>query len=203
MSDADRARWNERYRAGSHAERGHPCPLLTIWRDALAAEHPGGRALDVACGRGRNALFLAEAGFTVDALDVSDVAIGDARRRGAQLGLTVDWQVADLDHAALEAQAYDVVVVARYLNRARIPDLIDALRPGGTVVYEQHVELDPVVDPGTPVGGPRTRGFRLRANELLRLFLGLCVRHYEEGVFRDPDGTRMALARLVATRWHP
>ena len=65
MTQAERDKWNERYRGGSYEGRDHPTALLAEWAPRL----PPGRALDVACGAGRNALFLARAGYSVDAVD--------------------------------------------------------------------------------------------------------------------------------------
>ena len=75
MSDADRERWNARYESGEYAARTHPSALLAAWTGRL----PRGRALDVACGRGRNAIHLAANGYAVDAMDISGVALAKAR----------------------------------------------------------------------------------------------------------------------------
>ena len=117
MSDADRARWNAKYVAGEYAGRTHATPLLTVWIDRL----PRGRALDVACGRGRNAIYLAANGYSVDAVDISGVALERARERADTEGVDVNWIVADLDHHDVEREAYDVVVVARFLSRPADP----------------------------------------------------------------------------------
>ena len=77
MSDEDRRRWNERYGAGAYQSREHPGSVLLDWKDALT----GNSALDLACGRGRNAIHLATLGFEVDAIDISDMAIQQATRR--------------------------------------------------------------------------------------------------------------------------
>ena len=93
--------------------------------------------------------------------------------------------------------AYDVIVVARFLDRRLIPRLVDALRPGGHVVYDHHY-ITPVA-----VDGPSSRRFRTRPNELLERFRTLRILSYEEGIVADPDGRHMALARLVACRGSP
>ena len=79
MSNTDREKWNERYTSGAYAARTHPTQLLADWIDQL----PRGRALDVACGAGRNALYLAEHGYAVDAVDISSVALDRARAAAA------------------------------------------------------------------------------------------------------------------------
>lgn len=193
MSDADRERWNARYAAGEYAARTYPSPLLAAWLDRL----PRGRALDVACGLGRNAIHLAANGYTVDAMDISAVALAGARERADATGVSVNWIESDLERPDIARDAYDVIVVARFLDRPLIPRLIDALRSGGHLVYDHHY-ITPV-----DVDGPRSRRFRARPNELLERFRALRVLSYEEGLVADPDGRRMALARLVACKGSP
>ena len=153
--------------------------------------------MDVACGVGRNALHLAGAGYRVDAVDISSVALARANLSAREHDLQVRWIAADLDMAELDRRAYDVIVVARYINRALVPRLVHALAEGGHILYEHHLATD------VPVGGPRTPEFRVQPNELLGLFSALRVLHYHEGLIDDPDGRRMALAQLVACRGSP
>ena len=193
MSDADRDRWNARYASGKYAARTHPSALLAAWIDRL----PPGRALDVACGLGRNAIHLATHGYAVDAMDISDIALAGARERAEAAGVTVNWIEADLERPNIARDAYDVIVVARFLDRPLVPRLIDALRFGGHLVYDHHY-ISPV-----DVDGPRSHRFRARPNELLERFCTLRVLSYEEGIVADPDGRRMALARLVACKGSP
>ena len=193
MSDADRDRWNARYASGEYAARIHPSPLLAAWIGRL----PRGRALDVACGSGRNALHLAANGYAVDAMDISGIALAKARERADAAGVAVHWIETDLDRGDIARDAYDVIVVARFLDRPLIPRLVDALRPGGHVVYEHHY-----ITPAD-VGGPKSHRFRARPNELLERFRPLRVLFWEEGIVADPDGGRMALARLVACKGSP
>ena len=193
MSDADRERWNARYASGEYAARTHPSPLLAAWIHRL----PRGRALDVACGLGRNAIHLAANGYAVDAMDISAVALSKARERAASAGVAVNWIEADLEQPDIARETYDVIVVARFLDRPLIPRLVDALRPGGHVVYDHHYITPANVD------GPKSRRFRARPNELLERFRALRVLSFDEGIVADPDGSRMALARLVACKGSP
>ena len=193
MSEADRERWNAKYAAGQYAQRERPSALLAAWIDRL----PRGRALDVACGLGRNAIHLATHGYTVDAMDISGVALARAHERAGAASVEVNWIEMDLEQPDIARGAYDVIVVARFLDRPLIPRLIGALRPGGHVVYDHHYITH--VD----VGGPQSRRFRARPNELLERFRALRVLSYEEGIIADPDGSRMALARLVACKGSP
>ena len=99
MSEIERLDWEQRYQEGEYRPRTWPSPFLEEW----IGRFPVGRALDVACGAGRNALRLAEAGFQVEAIDVSASAISMARVESARRGLDVAWEVADLDHSELGA----------------------------------------------------------------------------------------------------
>jgi tellurite methyltransferase len=192
MSEYERTEWDRRYREGEYRERANPSPFLDEWLPRL----PTGRALDVACGAGRNALRLAEAGFAVEAVDISSVAIDIASTEAARRGLDVSWRVADLDALELEATSYDLVTVFRYVNRPLWPRLAAALAPDGFVLYEHHL------DSPREVEGPGQPEFRLRPQELLRAFNGLRVVHYSETIETE-GGSTFALARLVACQGYP
>jgi len=197
MTETDRDRWERRYRQGAYAERTHPTALLAEWEPLL----PRGRAHDVACGAGRNALFLASTGRRVDALDISPTALERARRDADARGLDVRWIEADLGpdpDAVLPDGPYDLIVLVRYVHRGILAPLWRRLAPGGALLCEQHV------DSTQDVAGPQRAEFRLRRNELLRAVLALGpdveVREYREGLVVDPDGRQAALARLVSFR---
>ena len=153
MSDTDREHWNARYESGEYAARTHPSALLAAWIDRL----PRGRALDVACGLGRNAIHLAAHGYAVDAMDISGVALAKARERARTAGVEVNWIEADLEQPDIARGTYDVVVVARFLDRPLIPRLIDALRPGGHVVYDHHYIAPVAVDGRKAIGSGHGR----------------------------------------------
>src|SRR5690606_21943035 len=139
MTETERERWERRYREGAYADRTHPTALLAEWEPRL----PRGLALDVACGAGRNALFLAAAGRRVDALDISPTALERARRDADVRGLDVRWIEADLapdPDAVLPDGPYDLVVLVRYVHRGILAPLWKRLAPGGALVCEQHVD---------------------------------------------------------------
>ena len=190
MSQADREKWESRYVQGSYQARSYPSAFLTQW---LPRINPG-RALDVACGAGRNALYEAERGFEVDAIDISSSALEQAKASAKVRGVRVNWIEADLDDHQLPSSHYRLVSVIRYINRALMAQLTDTLEPDGWLIFEHHYQTD------QPVGGPRGSDFRLAPQELLQRFRALRVIHYLEDIVDDPDGRRMALARLVARR---
>lgn len=135
MAQKDRLKWDAKYSAGHHLiEKGEASFMLK--RFYLKA--PAKRALDVACGTGRNALFLAEHGFVVDALDISPVGLQRLQEHAAQISGAgkVNCRVVDLDDYPPPEASYDLVVVTNYLNRPLIPKLARALSDGGILVID-------------------------------------------------------------------
>lgn len=194
MSKADLRKWDERYREGSYAERRHPTALLARYLRELRR----GSALDVACGAGRNALALAKAGFDVDAVDISTVALERLRNDARTEGLSVRTFEADLEYGLPELlelrDCYDLILMVRYVNQPVIPALIDRLAEGGVLFCEQHLRTD------QDVIGPRNPAYRLEPQTLLDAAHGLRVQHYFEGLIDDPDGRRAALVQIVASK---
>lgn len=193
MSTAERDKWDARYRDGAYEGRTHPTALLAEWLPRL----PRGRAFDVACGAGRNALHLAANGFAVTALDISAVALERGRRAAAERGLNVDWLCADLDEdvsRALPPAGFDLIVWVRYIQRTLMPQLIARLNVGGTLLCEQHLTT------AAQVAGPTSAGFRLAPGELEHAAQALSVLYSYEGPLVDPDGRPVALAQLVARK---
>ncbi len=174
-------RWTERYQAGEQVVKSPP-PLVVEFAGNLAP----GSALDLACGPGRNALYLAELGWRVTALDGSPVAIDLLRARAHQ---RIDARLVDLEAAGFEIapETFDLVLSSYYLQRSLIPVMKSALRSGGLVIMI--VLLDP--PPGTP-----TRAY---PGELRALFDGWRILHYREGDIGKP-GDRQAVAELVAQK---
>lgn len=194
MASDARERWDQRYADGSYTPRTEPTPLLAEWLDRI----PVGRALDVATGTGRNALLLAERGFDVDAVDVSEVAVSRAREAAAQRGLDVRFRVVDLETADLPGSGYDLVTVIRYRDPALWPRLVGALAPDGWVVVEHHLRTH------LDAAGPQSEAFRLEPGELLRAFGDLRVVHYDERVEpADLSGGVYVIARMVACAGDP
>ena len=190
MSAAERDKWDARYRDGAYRSRTNPTALLAEWLPRL----PRGRALDVACGAGRNALYLAANGYEVTALDISPVALDRGRRAAAERGLEVNWLCEDLDEDpehALPDGAFDLIVWVRYVHRTLMPHLIARLTDGGALLCEQHLATD------APVAGPTSAGFRLAPGELRRSATSLRIAHSYEGLVVDPDGRSVALAQLL------
>jgi len=158
---ADENEWDRRYRLTSN-ERPLPCTALAEHADLLP---PPGKALDVACGRAGNAFFLATSGFEVTALDLSEVVIESVNVYANEHQLKVHGVHADIRSYQLPVEHYDVITVSNFLERSICQSLIDALSPGGVLVYQTFVQEK--VDPDS---GPRNPAFLLEPNELHRIF---------------------------------
>lgn len=180
--------WNQRYREGSYRPGTEPTHFLARCVDQL----PAGRALDLATGTGRNALFLAEHGYDVDAIDVSGVALRTARKRASQRSLDVNWIQADLTAYPFPPATYDIITVVNYHTLDRLGEIKEALTEHGVLLYRHHLRSSDEVD-----RGPTGRWYRFGSNELLRSCLDLTVLHYSETTQRDEQGTT-AVATLLA-----
>lgn len=190
MGEDRRALWDQR-----HAEAediGAVPAVLRLHGDWLPR---GGRALDLACGRGAAALWLAERGLDVTAWDYSAVAVDRLATEAARRGLNLAAQVRDVTAAPPPAAGFDLIVVSHFLERDLCPAIAAALRPGGLLCYQT---FGPLV---AGAAGPSNPAFRLQANELLRLFPTLLVRSYREpGELAPANDELRGLAMLVAQR---
>lgn len=185
--------WDERFRSGQYPQDPDPSPVLERYVDTL----PKGRALDVATGTGRNAVFLASAGHEVDAIDRSREGLKIARENAAARG--VDDRLnpiqADVPSYAFPVATYDVIAVSFYRAVDRFSDVKEALAPGGVLFVQHHLRTTDDVD-----RGPSGDRYRFAANELLHACLDLTVLRYEEGLETGADGERGATASIVARK---
>jgi SAM-dependent methyltransferase len=181
-----RDRWNERYAAKDLVWSAGPNQLFA---SEVAGLSPG-TALDVACGEGRNALWLAEQGWQVTGVDFSDVGIDKARRIAERRSVSVHWMVGDAATVDLPEQGFDLVCVL-YLHTdpatrlAWLARVTKAVRPGGTFIYIGH-------DPSNikhGVGGPQDASLLPGLDELRSALTGFRVESaavVERPVENDP-----------------
>ena len=183
--------WDERFRNGEYPQAPDPAPMFERYVEAA----PVGRALDVATGTGRNAVFLADAGYEVDAVDQSREGLRVTRDRAAERGVAdrLHPVQADVPSYAFPEATYDLVAVSFYRVVDRFPDVKEALVPGGVLFVEHHLRTTDDVDLG-----PSGDRYRFAANELLHSCLDLTVLRYEEGRETRDDGKRGATARILA-----
>jgi tellurite methyltransferase len=179
---------------GGHASRG---PAARLWRpapflEAMLPRLPMGRALDVAAGNGREAVFLAIHGWRVEAWDIAPEALRNASALAARHGVAIETVVADLERrdAALPESRYDVVLCFRFLHRPLFPMIERALVPGGCLVYETFRTGQ------ERFGRPLSRKYLLGGGELSASFPSLEVEHYAE---QEPAGGPVT-AQLLARR---
>jgi len=196
------AEWDAKHGAAGQEPAAEPAGIL---REILPLL-PSGPVLDLACGTGRHALFLAETGRPVTAVDWSSVGLEilaaralkkkiavrriarmeEAARRG---GAGLELLQADLEKLRLPKEAYDAILCIRYLQRTLFSQICQALRPGGLLLYETYTlaQLD-------FEGGPRDPAHLLKEGELRNAFPELDVLFYRE--LRAGQG----IASLVAKK---
>ncbi|MSP39610.1 MAG: methyltransferase domain-containing protein [Deltaproteobacteria bacterium] len=191
MSRDDEVRWDTQHAQSQVGEE--PASFLRQMIEADAWPVPRGRALDLACGKGRNALYLAELGFEVVAMDISSVALAAGRSHAEAKRLTIDWQQVDLEQVHLGAAAYQLIVSFNYLQRSLMPQIKRAVKIGGYVIYETYL-----IDQ-KEIGQPKNPAYLLGHNELLKSFDDFRVLSYREGKFPDAGGGSFR-AGIVAQR---
>lgn len=176
---ADRGR-REPYRS--------PDEPASVVREAVdRAVLPSGRALDVATGVGGNAIFLAEYGWEVDAVDISRSMLYRARERAARRSASVNWILADVDSYCFPVEAYAVVTVSYFDARERLSAVKTALEPGGVLCYEHHLRSEDGSGPGAR--------YRFEPNELRAACSELSIRRYVE----DRTGDRVEMVARKPT----
>ena len=217
LCDNERERWNRKYREAIRArtETGRcaktvPDPFfLHAFSEYILPRFPhGGRALDLAGGAGRHAIWLAQRGWTVRLIDVSEAGVELARQNAGPLASHISFVVDDLTHfeasqtqfkmksemkTELKSEAgFDVVMVFFYLERKIFPEVVKAVRPGGLLLYKTYTEAQTKLP-----AGPKNPAHLLEPGELPRLAAGLRVVHYRE------ESAERATAELVASKEIP
>jgi len=173
MSQDDQILWDCQH--AQRQARGQPAAFLREVFDRGYWEITPGRALDIACGSGRNALLLAEKGFEVTGVDISPVALAQGAQRARQKSLSISWQQADLENYSPESAAYNLIVNIDYLQRSLMSVIKAALKVGGFVIFETFL-----IDQQT-IGHPKNPNYLLQHNELLGYFRDFRVLCYREG----------------------
>lgn len=165
--------------------------ILAQQLDAKTSNEPL-RALDIACGAGRNSFYLADLGYQVDAIDVSAEGLNRARAKCSDHHASIRWIEHDLDEGLpADLPLADLIVIIRYLDLDMVRAALRQVRPGGFVLCEVHLATEQVV------AGPSGAAFRAAPSALFDAAIGLEIISYWEGVTRDPDQAVVAVARLV------
>ncbi len=189
-SSGERERWNRKYRDSPGSQR-EPDPFLPLaLSEFVRPLFPvGGRALDLAGGAGRHAIWLAKEGWEVTLIDISSAGIQQAQRNASTLALHVHCVEADLSCFKAPQRQFDLVMGFFYLERRIFPEVVKAIRPGGLLIYKTLSRAQPEL--------PRRLkdpAYLLGKGELLRLADGLQVLHYREQI------AEKATAELVARK---
>ncbi|HZJ27393.1 MAG TPA: class I SAM-dependent methyltransferase [Acidimicrobiia bacterium] len=195
----DREDWNDRYRATELVWTADANRFVV----AEVADLPPGRALDLAAGEGRNAIWLAERGWRTSAVDFSDVALDKARALAESRGVSLETIVADVTTYEAAPGAYDLVLVA-YLQLPEparsvvLRRATDAVAPGGTLLVIAHDRSN--LDGG--YGGPQDPTVLATPAEVAAALTDLDVVTAElvERTVDTPDGPRVAVDHLVRAR---
>jgi SAM-dependent methyltransferase len=176
MTKADGIRWDARYL--KHLGGSEPSPILIKYWPLAAV----GNALDIACGNGRNSIFLSDKGFSVDAVDISTVAIDHLKGKNSKINVICT----DIDTWILPPNRYDLIINIRFLDRRLFPMIRQGLKPGGVLIFESFLD------------GEQDE-YCLKRNELLQAFRSFRVVYYEEQKIEHP-GKFDQTASLVAIK---
>lgn len=180
----DKQRWNDRYLDNPMPQTVSPIVEKYIQHVEI------GQAIDVACGTGRNTHYLADLGFSVDAVDFSDYALERVKD-----SLQINKIDTDLDKYNITPNKYDLIVNMNYLNRRLVSQMKDALKSGGVIMFETFIVAHG--DFNLPT---KNADYLLRTNELLHSFIGLDIIYYEERLDTNLRGERVKVASLVAKK---
>lgn len=188
VDEIAREKWDQRHAKAPPDQT--PARVLEEYAHFL----PGtGQALDLACGHGANALFLARKGLDVQAWDLSATAIAALRQQADRENLVIETYVRDVCERPPSPESFDVICVSFYLERSITGHIRHALRLGGLLYYQTFIH-EQVTD-----HGPSNPAYRLGPNELLELFAPLHVLVFrEEGRTGDPGQGLRDIACLVA-----
>lgn len=196
MSQQERAAWDERFRAGDHAGT-EPDPFLTQIEEYAellpsgrrAGPKAGPKALELACGAGRNAVYLAERGWDVTACDISLQGLRKAQILAGERGVRLQLFCQDLETVQFPVEHFDLVICFFYLQRELFPQIKATLRPQGLLVYKTYT-TDQLRFPGRP----RHPLHMLAPRELLEAFREFRVLTYQEIV------KERGVAQLIAQK---
>ncbi len=184
-------RWDERFGRKEFALGKEPNSFLKKHIRLLAE----GKALDIAAGEGRNAVFLAQNGFEVDAVDISKKGLEKARKLAREKGVKIKTLLVDLTRYPIARERYDLIINFYFLKRRLVPRVRNGLKKGGKVIFETYILEHRTL--GTQ--GPKQAKYFLKPNELLRIFKDFRVLLYREGIFRE-GGRKKAVASLIAEK---
>lgn len=185
----DRKKWNKRYNAKEYIYGKDPIKFLQENVELLTK----GKALVLAMGEGRNAVFLAKNGFDVDGCDISEKAVEKCESLARENGVTLNAFVADLEEYKIPSGKYDLITCFYYTQRNLIPQIKEGLREGGMVMFETYT-IDQLKY-GNDAPGPKNPDYLLKHNELLDSFRDFHILYYKEGEIAENKSVASLIAR--------
>lgn len=197
MGIDEKTLWDKKHNEHSHSSL-EPDPFMVSAYDEFLFDGSPGLALDVAGGVGRHSIWLAQQGWRVKLLDISEVGIKQAAENTKRTGTAglISSEVHDLNVMQdLGREQYDLVIVFFFLQRELFPALISTLKPGGLLIYKTYT-----TEQKNFAGGPSHPMFLLQPNELLRAFSSLRVLHYHETVQERGVAELVARKEAVSSR---
>ena len=187
-------KWNRIYRSDSSLI-GTP-QAARVLADFAYLLPEAGYALDMASGRGGNALFLAKHGLESVAWDISNVALEQLRSQAERLNLLIHTEVRDIEKQCLPTDCFDVIVISHFLNRSICEHIVKMLKSRGLLFYQTFT-----IDSRTNGTGPKNPDYLLKRNELIKLFNGLQLHGYrEDGLETNSDTGLKGQAYLVGRK---
>jgi len=183
--ESDRIKWNQRFASEASFLGEIPSPFLVREMERIRRLAPGLRALDIACGEGRNSIYLARQGFRVTGLDISDVGIAKGTQRAVEAGVEVEFRQVDLEAYRI-CERFDLIINFNFLLRALIPEEVAALTPGGLLLFDTILESPHLLANHTPA-------YLLGRGELGRIFAA----YDGEVLFHEEEAGEMPTARLL------
>lgn len=188
-SEDDKSRWNKRYNTGEYLYGKEPLKFLKERLDILVR----GKALILAMGEGRNAVFLAGNGFDVDCCDISEKAVEKTRLLARESSVTLNAFVADLEEYKIPVNAYDLITCFYYTQKSLIPQIKEGLKKGGMVMFETY-SIDQLKY-GKDAPGPKNPAYLLKHNELLDSFRDFRILYYREGEIAEQKSVVSLIAQ--------
>ncbi len=175
-AEDDRRHWDRLYNTKIYVFGQEPSRFLKKQIHFLKALHSG-RALDLGMGEGRNAVFLAQKGFVVEGIDISEVALRKAKRLARKKQVTIYPIFADLSNYKIKQNTYHVILNFDYLQRNLIPEIKKGLKKNGLIIYENALDT-----PQTHLVHKKIthRPSLLATGELKELFKEFEILFYEE-----------------------
>lgn len=188
--------WDKRFSKSMYLYGTEPVDFLKSNIDRI----PKGSALCLAAGEGRNAVYLAEQGFEVTAMDPSRKGLEKALALAERRGVTIKTEVGDLQEGyEMGIEKYDLITDFYYHDTNMLQDVMRALKPGGMFVL-QNFSIDQLE---TNRFGPKNPDYLVKPNELLTLFPGFRIVHYEDTVVELDEGMHQgpgAVVRLMVVK---